>query len=176
MNPNLRIALALAGLAVLGAVTHLVPHDLGVSTVGAVSMLAAAYLPRRLMLVPVLITIAAYDVVHGTYSLPAMALVYAAYLAGAVAVAPTLGRVSATTVTSAAVLNAAVFYLVSNIVPMVMGYYPGTPAGWLACYVNGLPFLARGILANLAFGGVAFGTVYCVGLIRAHRIAAAQRY
>lgn len=176
MNSFVRILLVVAALAVLGVVTHLVPHTLGVSTVGAVSMLAAAYLPRRWTLLPVLVTIGAYDMLHGAYAWQAMALVYLAHLAAAAVLAPGLRRVTGLTVASAALLNAVVFYLVSNLVPVVMGFYPATAAGWLACYVNGLPFLAKGLLANLAFGGLAFAAVHCVSQLRAHRIAAAQRH
>jgi hypothetical protein len=43
--------------------------------------------------------------------------------------------------------------------PLAMGFYPNTVAGWLACYVAGIPFLLRGIAANLIFGAVAFSSI-----------------
>ena len=69
------IALVL-GISFLGVCSHLIPHEMGVSTVGAVSLIAAAYLPRSLMLIPVLITVLVADAVHGFYGALAMFFVY----------------------------------------------------------------------------------------------------
>lgn len=174
MNISIRTWLVLAGLTLLGVVTHLVPHSMGVSTVGALSMLAAAYLPRHLLLIPVFITVAIADLIIGPYGWTAMAFVYLGYLVGALAIVPSLGTVRPATVLTAALLNAVAFYLVSNISQALL-FYPATFEGWIACYVNGLPFLLRGILANIVFGGFAFGVVYLAGQIYAHRIALTQR-
>ena len=150
------IALA---LCVLGASSHLLPHPAGMSTIGAVGLLAAAYLPKHLVPLPVLISVATVDAIIGTYSIAAMALVYIAHLVSAAGVVPILVKVRALRVASAAVVSAIIFYLVSNAAPMASGYYPNSLAGWFACYLAGLPYLLRGIAANLIFGAVAFGTV-----------------
>jgi len=174
MNISIRNCLILAGLTFVGVVTHLVPHSMGVSTVGALSMLAAAYLPRHLLLIPVFITVVAGDLFIGPFGWAAMGFVYLGYMAGAFAIAPGLGVVSTRTVLGAAVLNAVVCYVVWNI-SQAMLFYPATFEGWITCYVNGLPFLARGILANIVFGCLAFGAIYLVGQLYAHRIALTQR-
>ena len=174
MNISIRSWLILAGLTLLGVVTHLAPHTMGVSTVGALSMLAAAYLPRHLLLIPVFITVAIADIAIGPYGWTAMAFVYLGYLVGALAIIPSLRTVKPTAVLTAALLNAVAFYLVSNISQAVL-FYPPTFEGWIICYVNGLPFLLRGILANIVFGGLAFGAIYLAGQINAHRLALTQR-
>jgi len=156
-------------LTIAGTVTHLVPHAMGFSTVGATGMLAAACLPRRLCLFPVLLVVALSDVVHGTYALVGMAFVYAAHLGATIVLPAILARLGVFRICVAAVLNAVVFYLVSNIAPMVMGFYPATLDGWVTCYVNGLPFLARGIAANLVFGGLALTVVALVKHLRDER-------
>lgn len=176
MIRSARSLLVLTGLSLLGIITHLVPHDMGVSTVGAISMLAAAFLPRSLRLVPVLATVLLVDAVNGFYVALAMAFVYLGHLAGVLVLGPILASKNARMVALAAIANALVFYLVSNITPMAMGFYPATLEGWINCYVNGLPFLLRGVLANLVFGGVAFGSVWLVGEIRAHRLVTTQRH
>lgn len=56
-----------------------------------------------------------------------------------------------------------------------MGYYPNTLVGWVACYVNALPFLLRGILAYAIYGGIAFGLIALIGASDARRFFAAQR-
>lgn len=122
-------------------------------------MLAAAYLPRHLLPLPVLVSVATVDAIIGSYSIAAMALVYVAHIAGSAGVAPVLKRVGILSVGTAAVISAVIFYLISNAAPMTSGYYPNTAAGWLTCYVAGIPFLLRGIAANLIFAGVAFGAI-----------------
>lgn len=174
MDRAFRPGLIVVALTLLGVTTHLLPHQMGLSTLGAVGMLAAAYLPRRLMLLPVLAALLITDAVHGFYGLLAMSFVYLGHLGAALINAPILARSGIDRVVIAATASAVVFYLVSNLTTMVMGYYPNSPAGWWSCYVAGLPFLARGILANLVFGGFAFGVVGMIGGLRADRIPASQ--
>jgi hypothetical protein len=146
-------------LCVIGASSHLLPHPAGMSTVGAIGMLAAAYLPRHLVPLPVLVSVATVDVIIGTYGIASMALVYIAHLVSAAGVIPILARVRVLRIGGAAVVSAVIFYLISNAAPMAAGYYPNTAAGWISCYAAGIPFLLRGIAANLIFGAVAFGAV-----------------
>ncbi len=168
-----RLVFLLLVLSVLGIATHLIPHNMGVSTVGAVGMLCAAFLPLRYLMVPVLVTVAVADVLHGTYGTLAMSFVYLGHIAAAYAAKPALSRrVAPLTVAAAALLSAVAFYLVSNITPMVMQYYPNTLAGWMACYLNGLPYLLRGLIANLVFGGLFFSLTYLVRQKYAHRLSA----
>jgi hypothetical protein len=173
MNFFSRNILIVLALAVVGVTTHLAPHDMGVSTVGAISMLAAAYLPRQLLLIPVLVTIIIGDLASGTYALAAMMIVYIAHMAAAMTVSPVLTRVSGQSIFGAAVLNAVIFYLISNLVPMAMGYYPASLEGLTICYINGLPFLAKGILANLIFGAIGFGVIHIWRASHENRLSSA---
>ena len=166
------VGVILLCLSVLGVSTHLVPHDMGVSTVGAVGMLCAAYLPRTYLMLPVLISLAVVDLLHGGYGALAMSFVYLGHVLAAYAARPVLGRVTPAGVVAAALVSAVVFYLVSNLTTMAMHYYPNTLAGWTACYLNGLPYLARGFAANLLFGALFFSIAYLVRSRYAHRFAA----
>lgn len=176
MNRAVRPEVTALALAALGIATHLLPHQMGVSTLGAVGMLSAAFLPRHLMLVPVLGALLISDAVNGPYALLAMSFVYLGHLGAAATCAPILIRRGPSRVIGAAIASAAVFYLISNLTTMAMGYFPNTTSGWLACYVSGLPFLARGIAANLIFGGFAFGVIAMIGGLRADRLATPQRH
>lgn len=169
-NGIVALLLTLAGIA-----SHALPHAMGVSTVGAVGMLAAAYLPKRLVLLPVLGTVLVVDAINGFYSLLAMSFVYLGHLAAAYAVTPVLATIKVRSVAVAAIVSAVVFYLLSNLTPMAMGFYPSTFAGWVDCYVNALPFFLRGILANAVFGGLAFGLITLIGASDAGRLFAAKR-
>lgn len=154
----------LLALSVLGVISHLVPHSAGMSTVGAIGMMAAALLPRHLLPVPVLLSIVAFDLFNGSYQIAAMAFVYLAHLAAAWSLTPVLSpakkKISLPSFGGAAVLSAVVFYAVSNATPIALGFYPNTVEGWMACYLAGLPFLLKGVLANVIFGGVAFTGIW----------------
>ena len=49
---NVRSFLVLIALSLLGLGTHLLPHDMGITTAGAIGMLSAAFLPVHLMSLP----------------------------------------------------------------------------------------------------------------------------
>ncbi len=151
-------------LVALGVVSHLVPHTAGISTVGAIGMMSALLLPRHLIAIPVLLTIVVFDLIHGTYQIAAMAFVYVAHLAAAWSLTPVLSpeskKLSLPKFGSEAVLSAVVFYAVSNATPIALGFYPNTLEGWMTCYMAGLPFLLKGILANVIFGGIGFSGVW----------------
>ena len=172
---RLQIWLVVVGLSVLGVVTHLLPHVAGMTTIGAISMLAAAWLPRRLVMLPVLVMVVVADLFNDSYGILSIAFVYVAHLLAALAIVPTLRLVRPANILTAAAVNAVIFYLISNIAPIAMGHYPVTAEGWLTCYINALPFLVRGIVANIIFGGAAFGCVYLVGQTRAYRLMTEYR-
>ena len=176
MNQDARNGFLVALLTLAGLLSHALPHPMGVSTVGARGMLAAAYLPRRFALIPVFLTVLIVDAYNGFYGALAMSFVYIGHLAATLAVRPFLTSIRVRSVAIAAVVSAVVFYALSNLTPMAMEYYPNTVAGWIACYTNALPFLLKGIIANAAYGGLAFGLITLIGTGDAHRLFAAKRH
>ena len=172
--PSVRESAIVLALAIVGVATHFVPHPMGASTVGAIGMLAVAYAPRSLALLPVLATTLLVDLAFGrAYGLLAMSIVYAAHLLAALAAAPLLRSVRGLRVVGAAGASAFVFYLASNLQPLIAGYYPASVDGAVACYVAGLPYLVRGFAANLVYGGLAFAVIEGIRRSHAHRHAAA---
>ena len=123
-----------------------------------------------------LITVLVVDAVNGFYSVLAMSFVYAGHLAAALSVRPILSSIGVRQVAGAAIISAIIFYLISNITAMAMGYYPNTFEGWMTCYINGLPFLLKGILANAFYGGLAFSLIAIIGASDAHRFIVAKRH
>lgn len=172
MVAHSRSLLILLTLTVVGVAAHLLPHAMGVSPLGALGLLCAAYLPRHLLAVPVLVTLVVGDMAGAFYPLTAMVWVYLAHVFAALAVSPALTRVNPQRVIGAAVLSAVVFYGVSNVSQVALAFFPNTLEGWFACYVAGLPYLLKGVMANLVFGGMAFGIIHYVSQARAHRLAA----
>jgi len=175
MNQHFKHGLVVVMLTLASVASQLVPHMMGISTIGAVGMVAAAYLPRRYALIPVILTVFIGNLVTGFYGLVGMGIVYSAHAAATLSVRFLSGNIAVLTVGMAAVINAFVFYLVSNLSPIAMGFYPNTVDGWVLCYAMGVPFLIKGILSNLAFGGLAFGLIALIGASDAHRIFASKR-
>jgi len=162
-------------MTLAGVISHALPHSMGISTVGALGMLAAAYLPRAYSLIPVFLTVIIVDAANGFYSTLAMIIVYIAHLTATLSVRPILRLIRIHSIALAAIVSAVVFFLISNLAPMAMGYCQNTLEGWIACYTNALPFLLKGIFANAVFGGLAFGMIAIVGATDAYRVFAAKR-
>ena len=146
-------------LVVLAGVLHLVPHPFGVSPVGATALYAGAYgSPRIAWLVPVAILLAG-NLIFGFYSYPiVLAFVYAGF-----ALAAWVGRWllakqrSLSRYGLAIVAAATLFFLLSNFSIWLVGMYPPTLSGLVQCYVNGIPFLLTGIIADAIFCCLLFG-------------------
>ncbi|MEM6514455.1 MAG: DUF6580 family putative transport protein [Pseudomonadota bacterium] len=145
-------------LVALVSVLHLVPHPFGVSPVGAMALYAGAHAPASTAwLVPVApLTLAA--LLFGFYDPIVMAFVF-----GGFALASFVGRwllrdgCSYARFAAAVGLGAIVFFLVSNFAMWLVGMYPQTLTGLIQCYINGLPFLLKAVLADAAYCFVLFG-------------------
>lgn len=146
-----RFLLALATLA------HLVPHPFGVSSVGATALYAGAYGPRRFSWAVPLIPLLLANLLFGFYDLRILAAVYAGFALATLAGRLFLANERNYKRYGAAVgMGAVIFYVVSNF-PVWLVYYPQTSAGFVQCYINGLPYLGQAMLADAAYCFVLFG-------------------
>ena len=144
----------------LGIGLHLLPHPAGLSVVGGLSMISAYYLPRRVSLFPpAVVALVGQIFAPGSFPLEAMAIVFAGHILAMLAIMFDRLPLGFVRYGRGALVHAVVFYLVSNLAPLALGYYPNTVAGWVACYVAGIPFLFLGLLSNLVYGGVGFLTI-----------------
>jgi uncharacterized protein DUF6580 len=154
-----RTILALA-LIVLAAVLRIVPHPWNFAPIGAIALFSGAMIPdKRLALFFPLLTLIAGDLFIGFHKL--IPPVYASTLVSVVLGyvlrdRKTLGRIAG--VTS---LGAIQFFLVTNFgVWLLLGTFPKTALGLVACYIAGAPLfwntLASDVLyVTLLFGGFA---------------------
>lgn len=145
-------------LIVFAVISRLIPHPWNFTPVGAVGLYAGARMsPRTAWIVPI-IALLVSDIVVGIYDLRVMAFVYLGFL-----LAPAIGWLmlrkdaKATRIGAAVVINAMVFYLVSNFGVWVAGFYPPTLEGLIACYIAGLPFLGVSLLGDSLYSVVLFG-------------------
>jgi hypothetical protein len=154
-----RTILALA-LIVLAAVLRIVPHPWNFAPIGAMALFSGATIhDKRLALFFPLLTLIASDLFIGFHIL--IPLVYASILVN-VALGfllrdrKTLGRIAGVTL-----LGAIQFFLVTNFgVWLLLGTFPKTPVGLLACYIAGAPLFwntlaSDALYVTLLFGGFA---------------------
>lgn len=145
-------------LIALATVAHLIPHPFGVSSVGATALYAGAYGPKRYSWIVPMMPLFVASLVFGFYNVTVMAFVFGGFALSTFAGRWFLARERNYARYGAAVsLGATIFFLVSNFAVWLVGMYPPTIAGLVQCYVNGLPFLGRAVLADAAYCFVLFG-------------------
>lgn len=148
-------------LIVFAVLARLVPHPGNFTPVGAFGLFAGAHMSLKTAWTVPVAALLVSNLFVGTYNLIAMAGVYIGFLVG-----PLLGRfmlrgrIKPGRVATAVILNAGLFFLISNFGVWAAGYYPPTFAGLIACYVAGLPFLGYSLLGDsfysiLLFAGYA---------------------
>lgn len=149
-------------LILLAVVARFLPHPFNLTPLGGLGLFAGAHLsPRVAWLVP-LLALFIGDLVTGFYSPVVAVAVYAGMLGGPLAGRLLARRVSPGRFAGAVGAGAGFFYLVSNV-GMWWDSYPHTLVGLLRCYVDGLPFLGRTVLADAVYGGILFGAFALAG-------------
>jgi len=146
----------------IATIVHLLPHPFGASTVGASAVFAGEKLPLwRAALTPILILLLG-NLFFGFYEPLVLAFVYLGFALSAVASHCILAKKHNLPRRSAAVvLGAVLFFLVSNFSIWLVGMYPATAEGLIACYVNGLPYLGMALIAD---------SIYCSLLFTLHSL------
>lgn len=145
-------------LLALATIIHLLPHPLAISPVGATALYAGAFGRRRWGWLVPLLPLTLGVAVTGFYSPIVMVFVFAGYAVAAVAGRLCLARRRSPTRYGAAVIaGALIFFVLSNFSVWLAGYYPPTPAGFVACYANGLPYLAAALAGDAAYCCLLFG-------------------
>jgi len=145
-------------LIVIAVLARVLPHPFNVTPVGAVGLFAGANCRLRVAWAVPLIALLAGDLIGGFYSPVVMVLVYVG-MVGAPLVGAGLLRTqrSGSRYLAAVVGSSTFFFLASNLGVWLAGMYPRTWAGLVECYVMGLPFYGRTLLANGLYALILFG-------------------
>jgi hypothetical protein len=172
--------LKVLSLIALGAIYRLVPHPVNAVPMGALALYAGASLSRRWAWIVPVAAMALSDMVLDSYygrALfdPSRFLIYATYAAttlmGPMANRPKVGPWLLPALSLAA---SVLFFLTSNfgawLIPEMN--YPRNLAGLFACYVAGLAYIDRTILADLIGTGILFGLGAAVVRAKARLLAA----
>ena len=163
-------------LTALATILRIIPHPFNLTPVGAVGLFAGANCNWRTALVVPIVALLVGDLFGGFYDPIVMAGVYVGILAGPVCGAWLLReRRSSLRYVLAVWLSSTGFFLLSNFGMWVAGgYYARTYEGLVQCYLAGLPFYGRTLIANAAFTALLFGTQRLFKL--AYRVSAPQRH
>jgi hypothetical protein len=147
-------------MIVLAAALRMAPHPWNFTPVGAIALFSGAMIKdRRLAFAFPLLALFAGDVFIGFHKL--ILVVYASFLVS-VAIGLLLRKNRAIPrLTGATLLGAIQFFLMTNFgVWVLLGSYPKTSAGLVACYIAGIPLFwntlaGDALYVTLLFGGFA---------------------
>lgn len=167
-SDNMKLPLSIA-LVFLAALTRLLPHPDNFTPIGAMALFGAAYFSRQTLTLAVpfialfvsdlILNNVIYRQYYPEFTLITSWWIYAAF--GLVMLAGWLllrQKVSPARVVAASLVASAIFFLVTNFSTWAeTTLYPKTPAGLMACYTAGLPFLKNTVLGDLFFSAVLFG-------------------
>jgi hypothetical protein len=147
-----------AGLILAATASRFIPHPLNFSPIGAIALFGGAQLSdkRTAFLVPLTALFLA-DLVTGLHVL--IPFVY-----GSFALTVCLGfwlrrDRNPLRVTAAVLAGAFLFFVITNFgVWALLGTYPNTPSGLVACYLAALPYFQNTLLSDLLYSLLLFGS------------------
>ncbi len=136
------------------------PHPPNLVPIGAFSVLAGAYLPKKYALFLPLVIMLLADFFIGLYDIKIMLSVYLSFLFY-VFLGNFLGKKKKTgKLAISAFLGALLFFLVTNFAVWAFSpWYPKTFSGLILCYSLALPFFKNTLIGDL-FYTTSFSTAY----------------
>lgn len=145
----------IVGLVALGVGSRLLPHPPNMTAINAIALKSYARFGVAGLLIP-LTSMALSDLVIGLYDWRLLLSVYLSFvivgLLGRTLQHATLGRIWITST-----VGSVLFFLLTNaVVWATSAWYPATPAGLLACYAAGIPFLLAMFAGDLVYVAALF--------------------
>jgi hypothetical protein len=152
-----RTLLALA-LILLAAALRMAPHPWNFTPVGAMALFSGAVLrDRRLAFLFPLLALFLGDIFVGFHKL--VPLVYASFLINVAIGLWLRDRRALARISLATLLAALQFFLVTNFaVWQLLGSFPHTASGLVACYVAGIPFFWNTLASDALYATLLFGS------------------
>ena len=150
-------AAVVATMILLAAVLRIVPHPWNLTPIGAMALFSGAMFRNRWMALALpLASLFAGDVFVGFHKL--ILVVYASF-AISVAIGSWLGDSrSVARIGGAVFVGAAQFFVVTNFaVWAIGGFYAKTTAGFVNCFVAGMPFFWNTLAGDALYAGILFG-------------------
>jgi hypothetical protein len=154
---NTQRFLAITAMIVVAAASTLIPHPPNFTPLAAIALFAGAQLTdRRAAFAATLGTLLLRDAILGFHSL--MPFVYACYALNVCLGICLRANQRPWRVAGATVVGATIFFLVTNFaVWAILGTFPPTFAGLIACYVAGIPYFGNTLSSDLLYSIAMFG-------------------
>lgn len=151
-----KLALALAMIC-LAAALRVAPHPWNLTPVGAMALFSGAVVRnRRVAFLFPLAALAAGDALIGFHKLAPV--VYASFLVSVGIGMWLREKRSVVRIGAATLAGASQFFVVTNFaVWALLGTYPKTVAGLVACYAAGIPFFWNMLAGDALYAGLLFG-------------------
>lgn len=150
------------GLIALTALARGLPHPDNVTPIGALAIFSGAYLDRRVFWLVPLGALLLSDAVNGFYNVIVLAAVYVGFLASALVGRRVIRhRDYPTQIVIGVGLGALAFWFISNFGSW-LAFRPLTVAGFIACYVDGLPYLGRSLLGDGFYALILFSAYHFI--------------
>ncbi|MFD1139760.1 DUF6580 family putative transport protein [Larkinella insperata] len=157
---------SLTAIVLLTALSRLLPHPYNFTPIAALALFGAATFERKsLGLIVPLAAMLLSDVLIGFHS--GMGAVYGSFTVIWALGLVFLRKITVPRVAGVSILSSLLFYLITNFAVWYgSSFYPQTPQGLLASYAaglafyNGQSFFLNGVLGDLTFSGLLFGSYY----------------
>lgn len=150
-------------MIITGAMMRIIPHWPNFTPIAAIALFGGTFLKRKdlAFLVPVLAMLLS-DLIIGFHS--TMLPVYMSFIAIVGLGLVLQRRVTIINTISASLAASVIFYLVTNFASWSSGMmpYPMNIAGLMQAYIAGLPFFFNGVVGDLFYTSVMFGSVYLI--------------
>ena len=154
------------GVLLFTILSRLLPHPMNVTSVGALSLFAGAFLPLRIAWIAPVTALLVGDAVNGFYGLVVMLFVYAGFAVGTM-----VGRLmlankrTIINLAASALISASIFFVLSNFGMWLSGTYPATIDGLISCYIRGIPYFRYSLIGDIFYTFLLFGSYELVRLI-----------
>jgi len=141
-------------LILAGILLRFAPHAPNFTPVAAIALFSGAYLNKKYALIVPLLLMIVSDLFIGLHNV-------VVFTWGSFILVTLLGpwlkkHKNIFGIVSMSLVSSLLFFIISNFGVWLMGWYPHTLAGFINCYVMGLPFLRDFTLSTLVYAGVFF--------------------
>ncbi len=164
MAPSNHNFAIISSLIFAGVLSRLAPHPLNMALVTGATIYGATKLTRRDTLIVPLAIMFVTDAVLGFHT--TMLFTWGAFaLIAVLAHAVLSGKTTLTRVAATTLSSSVIFFVISNLGVWLTGHmYTLDLAGFVACYVNALPFFQNTLIGDALYTASVFGLGYLSSL------------
>ena len=147
------------GLILFAILSRLLPHPMNITSVGALSLFAGAFLPLRIAWIAPVTALLVGDAVSGFYHPIVMLFVYAGFAIGTLVGRWMLAnKRTIINLAAGALISASIFFMLSNFGMWLSGTYPATIDGLINCYIRGIPYFRYSLIGDIFYTYLLFSS------------------